>query len=327
MADPKVSIIIPIYNTEKYLEKCLDSLFNQTLNGLEFIFVDDCSTDKSVEIIQEVVNQYPLIKDNVKIVFHKTNKGVATVRNTGLMHAQGEYVGWVDSDDWIALNMYEELYNKAIIENAEIVWCDYINIYDSGIHYVNQMVKEESIEFIKAMMDGRLLGGMCNKLVKRNVYINHNISFPDGLNMCEDMRVNVQLVYYSKKIAYLDKGLYNYIKYKSDSISAKAVQGEYVNYQWIENVQWIVNFLEKYCLEINRFQLNKFKLNPKKNLLIKGQTIQAFKKWKNIFPESNKYVKYTNYPKAYKYLAHIVDKEYWALARLWIFIKYSLFKK
>ena len=106
----KVSVIIPVYNTEQYLNKCLDSLVNQTLKDIEIILINDGSTDNSQNIIDEYSAKYP---DKIKS-FIKENGGQATARNLGITKATGEYIGFVDSDDWIELNMYEELYNKAL---------------------------------------------------------------------------------------------------------------------------------------------------------------------------------------------------------------------
>ena len=114
---PKVSVIIPIYNTEKYLRKCLDSVCNQTLSDIEIICVNDCSTDNSLEILEEYAS-----KDNrIKLIDFKENKGAAVARNAGIDEAKGEYIGFVDSDDFIDLDFYEKLYNKAVKSGADCV--------------------------------------------------------------------------------------------------------------------------------------------------------------------------------------------------------------
>ena len=113
----KVSIIIPVYNTEKYLRKCLDSVCNQTLQDIEIICVNDCSTDDSLEILKE----YASNDNRIKIINFTENKGVAIARNTAIEQAKGEYIGFVDSDDYVDLDFYEKLYNAAKSENAELV--------------------------------------------------------------------------------------------------------------------------------------------------------------------------------------------------------------
>ena len=121
---PKISIIIPIYNVAKYIEKCVCSLMEQTLDDIEYIFVNDCTLDNSIEILQKTLEKYPNRKDSCKIIHHDTNKGPAVTRNTGLELAIGEYIAFCDSDDWVEITMYEELYNKAKKENADIVYSD-----------------------------------------------------------------------------------------------------------------------------------------------------------------------------------------------------------
>lgn len=111
----KVSIIVPVYNVEKFLEKCLDSLVNQTLHDIEIICINDGSTDKSLEILKSFAN-----KDKRITVIDKQNEGPSVARNVGLEKAQGEYIGFVDSDDWVDLDFYEKLYNSAINNGADI---------------------------------------------------------------------------------------------------------------------------------------------------------------------------------------------------------------
>lgn len=117
----KVSVLIPVYNAEAYIESCVRSLFEQSLEDIEYIFVNDCTSDKSLDILNEIMDEYPARKEQVKVISHSCNKGVASTRNTGLLYAQGEYIGWVDSDDWVEKNMFEILYLMAKQADADIV--------------------------------------------------------------------------------------------------------------------------------------------------------------------------------------------------------------
>ncbi len=116
-----VSIIVPIYNVEKYIERCAVSLFEQDFEDIEYIFVNDCTPDNSIQILEEVIEKYPNRKSNVKIIHYKANKGLGSARKTGLEQATGEYVLHIDSDDWVELDMVLCLYNKAIETDADIV--------------------------------------------------------------------------------------------------------------------------------------------------------------------------------------------------------------
>jgi glycosyltransferase, group 2 family protein len=193
----KVSVIIPVYNVENYLRKCLDSLVNQTLKDIEIIVVNDGTTDNSQEIINEYVKKYP--KKVVSII--QENGGQGAARNTGLLHAKGEYIGYVDSDDYVEENMYEELYKKAKEEDSDIVICG------------NNVVKENYELFSKEDVDKEfLLGKMAvwNKIYKKNIIVDNKIQFRSKV-WYEDLDFTMKVYFSSKKISYVDKPLYNYL--------------------------------------------------------------------------------------------------------------------
>lgn len=121
---PKVSVVIPVYGVEKYIERCARSLFEQTLDDIEYIFVNDCTKDRSIDILNEVINDYPARKQQIRIVHHEKNKGLPFARQSGWQVATGEYVANCDSDDWVDLNLYEMMYKEAIEKNADIVVSD-----------------------------------------------------------------------------------------------------------------------------------------------------------------------------------------------------------
>ena len=123
----KVSVCIPVYGVEKYIERCARSLFEQTMrDGIEFIFVNDCTPDKSIEILEKVLAEYPHRKKQTQIINHEKNSGLVAARKTGLAHATGEYIIHCDSDDWVELNMYEKMYHAAKAADADMVYCDYV---------------------------------------------------------------------------------------------------------------------------------------------------------------------------------------------------------
>ena len=124
MVAPKVSVIVPFYKVEKYIEKCASSLLQQTLDDMEFIFVDDCGEDNSANILKKVIEQYP--SRDVKVVKMERNSGVSAARACGIEIAHGEYIGFCDSDDWMESDMYRTLYNEAIKVHADIVGCGFV---------------------------------------------------------------------------------------------------------------------------------------------------------------------------------------------------------
>lgn len=321
----KISVIIPVYNAATYIGRCAQSLFEQTLGDIEYIFIDDCSPDDSITVLEQVLVNYPTRIAHVRIIRHHENKGVATARNTGLDAAKGKYIGWVDADDWVEPEMFEKMYNRAESEHADIVWTDFYNTYQNTENRISQKNELGAVSCIKAMLDGRLIGGLCNKLVRKSMFAESNIRFPDGLNMCEDLLVSIQLLYHAKGIVYIDDSCYHYIKHKPDSISTVNITKPNVNMEWIENLKTIEQFLKQKGLsEELEENLTKRKLSPKKNLLVKGNTVECYRQWKNIFPESNGYIWQTNLPVYYKILGWCADKKLWPIIQLWIWLKYRL---
>ena len=199
---PKVSVIVPIYNVEKYLEKCINSLLSQTLEDIQIILVNDGSKDNSGTIAKKYAERN---KDKV-IYVEKENGGLSDARNYGLKYAIGDFVAFLDSDDYIEKNAYEEMYNKAIEENADYVECDFIWEYpnkakiDKQYKYQN---KKEMLSFVRVVA--------WNKLIKRSLIIEHNLEFPKGLRY-EDVEFTYKLIPYINKFAYVDKPFIHYVQ-------------------------------------------------------------------------------------------------------------------
>lgn len=200
----KISIIVPVYNSEKQLKKCLDSLMYQTLSELEVIIVNDGSTDKSIKIINEYHKKF-----NSKIkVLSQPNKGQASARNLGIENASGEYIAFVDSDDFIELDAYETVYNYAKANQFDIVCFDFFEIingkkqksnYYSGIHPNDNTKKYILFET-----------SPCNKIIKSNILKNNNIRFLEN-HIYEDFAMIPTLAKYTDRIGFLDLPLYNYV--------------------------------------------------------------------------------------------------------------------
>lgn len=198
---PKVSLIIPVYNVENYIEKCLDSAINQTLKDMEIIIVNDGSKDSSKEKIEKYLKKYPSIK-----YLEKENGGLSDARNYGMQYATGEYVAFLDSDDYVEKTMYEEMYNVAQKDNADMVECDFIWEYpdkrkeDVGIIYNS---KKEMIEKARVVA--------WNKLIKRELIERIGIRFPVGLRY-EDVEFFYKLVPYLDKISFVKKCFIHYVQ-------------------------------------------------------------------------------------------------------------------
>ena len=205
---PKVSIIVPVYKAEKYLHKCVDSLLAQTFRDFEILLIDDGSPDKSGNLCDEYA-----AKDSRVRVIHKKNGGVSSARQCGIDNALGEYTIHADPDDWVEPDMLEELYNKAIEDNADMVICDYF--FNSKKYnetkYVKQKPSELACQTVIKELFQQLHGSCCNKLVRRVCYSNYNIRFPEGVNYREDLYVCVALLQKNIKVSYLPKAFYHYV--------------------------------------------------------------------------------------------------------------------
>lgn len=199
---PKVSVIVPIYNVEKYLEKCINSLLSQTLEDIQIILVNDGSKDNSGNIAKEYEKNN---KDRV-IYVEKENGGLSDARNYGLKYATGDFIAFLDSDDYIEKNAYEEMYNKAIEENADYVECDFIWEFHNKIRVDKQYPyknKKEMLSFVRVVA--------WNKLIKRQLITDNNLEFPKGLRY-EDVEFTYKLIPFINKFAYVDKPFIHYVQ-------------------------------------------------------------------------------------------------------------------
>ncbi|MDV2446930.1 glycosyltransferase family 2 protein [Elizabethkingia anophelis] len=322
MENPLVSIIVPIYNVQEYIEKCIRSLFEQSYKTIEYIFIDDCGQDQSLRVLNTLVNEYPERKHHVKVLKHQENKGLPAARNTGMGETLGKYIYHCDSDDWADERLIEDLVSKAEITNADIVFCDFYNVYGEEKHIYQQHKKETYEEYLKDFFMGYSQGSVWNKLFKRSLFNENQIKFPEGLPMLEDLRTIVQLYYFADKIEYLPRPLYYYIKSRASSISGVEYQkSTKLSIDRIENVKGIQSFLTEKKITNVDLELSLLKLGAKQNLLINATTITTLKEWRGIFPEANKYVKKSHLPSYYKIIVYCILKDLWLLPRLWLIMK------
>jgi len=212
----KVSIIIPVYNTEAYIEKNLNCLRNQTLKDIEIIIVNDGSTDKSMEIVNQLAKEDSRIK-----IINQKNLKQGAARNNGIKIASGEYIGFVDSDDWIDLDYYEKLYNTAKKYNAEIALATNVRIGNGQTKKRIHITKEEYIIDLQKKMDICHLwkdGCPTNKLYKTSFLKQNNLSFPEGV-CCEDKIFTTKSVYYANGIATVPNLYYYYFRNPNSTVN------------------------------------------------------------------------------------------------------------
>ncbi len=203
----KISVIVPVYNVEDYIARCLDSLVNQTLKDMEIIVVNDGTKDNSQDIIDKYVKKYKNVKS-----FIKENGGLSSARNFGIKKAKGDYISFIDSDDYVELDMFEKMYKKIIEDKSDVAICDSINVYDDGskeyihtnLHYSDSTIKNYVIAPPMA----------CIRLFKRSLF--KKVSFE--LNrFYEDLNLVPYIIDQTDKVSFVEEGLYFYYQ-RSGSI-------------------------------------------------------------------------------------------------------------
>lgn len=238
----KVSVVIPVYNVEDYVEKCLDSVVNQTLDDIEIIVVNDGSTDSSKEKINKYLEKYP---NKIKYL-EKENGGLSSARNFGMPHATGKYIAFLDSDDYIEKDAYEKMYNLAEKENADMVDCDFIWEYPNK----NKMDKVKEYNSKEEMIEkGRVAAW--NKLIRRDIIERENLKFPEGLRY-EDVDFFYKLVPYIEKVVFSREPYIHYVQRQTSITNTQNSRTEeiFIVLDNVINYYKEKNLFEKYKTQI-----------------------------------------------------------------------------
>ena len=315
---PIISIIVPVYNVEKYLNRCIDSILNQTFTDFELILIDDGSPDNCGVICDEYAKKDKRIK-----VIHKENGGLSSARNRGLDVAKGNYIGFVDSDDYININMYECLYNAIIKNNSDISICNFMRVKEERVNTERNNIEKEynytNLEYIEELYKGNhVVTPAWNKLYKKNIF--NNIRYPIG-RIYEDAFIIHEILYNIKKITYIDSYLYYY--YLSENsitrsvFTIKNLEGVFLNIERSKFFElngmnkfadyskgaFIIEFFTKYFKakyekNINKYELSRVKKKFKKeliNLIINSNfSIREKFAWIIFFINENYYEKIFN---------------------------------
>lgn len=218
MTHPNVSIVVPVYKAEAYLHRCVDSLLAQTMCDFELLLVDDGSPDGSGAIC----DKYAAIDNRVR-VFHKENGGVVSARQCGVDNATGEYIIHADPDDWVEPTMLEELYAKAVDEDADMVLCDFFVESKNGTSCTKQKPSKNDAQTVLNEFFAHLHGSCWNKLVRRESLLRYNVRFDERLSYCEDTFYHATLLLNPIKVAYLPKAFYHY----DQIINANSIVAQY----------------------------------------------------------------------------------------------------
>jgi len=278
-----------MWGVEKYIEKCARSLFESTLDDIEFIFVDDCSPDKSVGVLKLVLKDYPKRSQQTKILRHKVNKGLPQARKTGVEAAHGEWITHCDSDDWVAPDMYEKMLDSASEKGYDLICCDFKFLSDSEVLFQSSYdIKKTSEELRKDLLACHVSNAVWNKIVRHSIYDSHDIYYPRETMDEDDVFVS-QWAYFASRCGYVHECLYyHYANPESmthEKSREKVLRG--LNDR-ITNRKWIVNFLESQNDDEVKDALLRYKRSVKQIIFSRAYGWNNYREMLNTYSDANK---------------------------------------
>lgn len=320
----KVSVIIPIYNTATYIEKCVKSLMQQTLTDVEYIFVNDASTDCSLQILNNILSNYP--DKHTSIINLKENKGISNARNTGLKMAKGEFITHCDSDDWVEPETYSTLYQLAKDYDSDIAACSFVNEYENHSSYYNQHYSTNMEENMRRLINGEIFPSLWSSIIKRELIINNSIYFPENLNMGEDLLFNVKAYSYANKIVNSEFYFYHY-RHSENSVCVRRSMESILSDIAISGL--IENFLkERYLYHIYEQEIIYRKFYSKLALVSSFDNINNYKIWLRIYPETNrKILSYKQIEPKLRFMLWLASKHLYSISviiKKMLYIQHSI---
>lgn len=279
----KVSVLVPFYNVEKYVGRCVESLFSQTYSNIEYVFVNDCTPDNSMDIINEYIDKFN-VRNKCVIINHEVNKGISASRNDCLDNATGDYILFIDSDDYIDKDMVELLVKAAIESNADISGCGYIEEYKDRSVEMPQRYTNNHVEMMRAITLLTIKGVMWKLLIRRSIVEENQVRFIPDNTMVDDYLFCCQVFFYAKRFASVDKCMYHYIQYNPNNYSKTR------EFNITSQAKAIIK-TEEFYKENGVYELVKDELLQRKFIsklpLLLNKNCYNVKLWRELFPESN----------------------------------------
>lgn len=282
---PKVSVIVPVFKAAPFIARCAQSILGQTLDDLEILFIDDCTPDDSIEILKNVIEQFPERAASVRIIKMPTNSGLTAVRWRGIIEATGDYIIHCDSDDWVDSNLYELMYNEAIRSDADVVVCPIRDEYQNGGHTRPSRSLPASCNDVVCNWWRDSVGMFCwNKLVKRSIYTDHDITPYVGVNMWEDNGLMLRLFYYARRLSQIKGAVYHYNRANANAMTSG--YGRNAINQMIRCAKLLAEFFDSKpdAAEYRKTVLT-LKFLAKLNLV--ATRYDWLREFHHLFPESN----------------------------------------
>jgi glycosyltransferase involved in cell wall biosynthesis len=279
---PAVSVIIPVFKVELYIERCARSLFQQTLGDIEYIFVDDCSPDRSIAIVRDVLEDYPERKNQVRFYHMSKNSGLAAVRYYGYTVATGDYVIACDSDDDVDTSAYQRMYDVATTNDLDIVLCDYWAVKD-GIQTAKSMYSQPGTE-VDSLLVGKTMGSLWCRMFRRSLL--NGVEAAVGA-MSEDLVISVQAHIKATRIGYISEPLYYYFLRNSSITWTPGLVADLSRWKSsYSNAKLLVDLLvNRYGLDGNRPSIVFYKYRNRAALKKYVHMPEYYQKWRQTFPE------------------------------------------
>jgi glycosyltransferase involved in cell wall biosynthesis len=305
-AQPLVSVIVPVYNAEEYLDRCMKSLLGQTLSNIEVILIDDGSSDSSGVICERYARQ-----DSRISVFHQPNSGVAAARQRGVDMAQGIFSIHTDPDDWVEPTMLEELYSEAMKSSADMVICNFVAVYPKKNKIAIQKLGNDLSPraCLDLLLQNKMNGSLCTKLIRTELYRKFDIRFVGGLNYCEDYLVCAKLFLQDIRVAYLNRALYYYDQIVNDNSITRIYTIETLRQRmmFIDELRKVVEGVE--CVGLADAITSVALECYKHKILSASEFADTFAAYKDDFMRSN-------YKYKYRMVLRMAASGYQALARI-----------
>ena len=308
----RVSILVPIYNVEKFIGKCLDSIFSQNYTNVNYVFADDCSTDNSLMVLQSKLAEYSISSERYIIIRHSENMGIAQTRIGLLAEADGDYVQFIDSDDWIENNMIEAMVEATDNGKIDIVGCDFF------WEYANGRTKANFDNFAGSCFDNmiktinfQITPVLWKLLVKKSLYRNFKID--SNINVGEDYIISIKLFFYAKSFKHVEQHLYHYVQLNKSRLSSQIKRGIKDHMKAVIEVESFFknqNFNNEAIIE----QLMLRKFNIRSNFL--NNRFLDYDEYNNCFPETKGIWRKINYTKREKFKFWLADHKLFFLLKL-----------
>ena len=210
----KVSICVPVYGAEPFMAKCARSLLAQTYDNIEYIFVNDCTRDRSIDILREVLEEFPNRKTAVRIIDHDHNQRLSATRHTAVLQATGDYIFHFDDDDTLEPDAIERYVLKAEETGADMVTADINYVYGDQVNPHFDVVPDDKHDYVCRLLTRRSRIEIWGRLIRRSLILEHQLFAPDGLNLSEDFVLIPRIAYLANRVAKVDAPLVNYMRYQ-----------------------------------------------------------------------------------------------------------------